>query len=100
MDINQIAAAAISEARTMAAMTAPAFDYHIAIHGIGGIFGELGNAAAGIAIREGLDVAATWASLQPELFAYEARCKARQYTGWSAAARSRGARIQYAAAAR
>lgn len=112
IDLTQAAAAVISRARSNSGMTAPEFDYDISVHGIGGLFGSLASAAYEIAnehlphVAPGAGEAALaereanrdrlWENLQPELERYAERCRARKYTGWSAASRSRGARISYA----
>ncbi len=101
-----LAAAAISYARTASGRTNPEFDYDISIHGIGGPLAPIGQAVYVIATRS-LPADATpeareaaWRQLlndlQPELRAYEQRCRERKYSGWSAAAQSRGDHIRYA----
>lgn len=98
----RIAAAIISEARHFSGKTAPEFDYDISCHynisvdGIGGEFSPLGNANYRIARDFGNDPAEQWIIVRAELMAYARRCHERQYTGWSAAAQSRGGRIKYA----
>lgn len=102
IDISQTAAAVIARARSNSGLTAPEFDYDIAVHfaesvnGIGGEFGTLGNANHEIAREHSVDPAEQWAALQTELTTYAEKCRNRKYTGWSAASRSRGARISYA----
>ncbi len=105
---KEIAAMAIARARDKAD-SAAAFDYHIAVHGIGnGLFSELGSevyllANAANLGRDGLpQIPSAEAEehgmrlceqLLPELKAYEKRCRDRQYSGWSNAS---GGPIRYA----
>lgn len=111
-NLAQLAAAVISEARNASGLTTPEFDYHIKVHGIGGPLGELGNATYAIAVRDLPPVQPgdpesvieqrkaiadqMWADLQPELRAYEQRCRDRKFAGWSNAAKGTGQRIRYA----
>lgn len=110
--LEHLAAAVISEARNFSGMTAPEFDYHIKVHGIGGPLGGLGNATYLIATRDLPPVRpgdpeavldahkaaadTLWEQLQPELRAYELRCRTREFSGWSNAAKATGQRIRYA----
>lgn len=102
LDLSHTAAAVISRARTNSGLTAPEFDHDIATHydssvnGVGGQFSPLGNASHEIARERGVDPDELWQQLQPELQAYAVRCRDRKYSGWSTAARARGARITYA----
>lgn len=90
-DLAHIAAATISEARQRSGLTNAEFDHQIAIHGVGGPMGAIGQAAFTITTR---DMDATtdereavwrqaWADLQPEMDAYAKRCRDRTYSGWS-----------------
>lgn len=102
LNLADSTATVIARARTNSGLTAPEFDYDIAINydksinGIGGIHSPLGAATYEIAGERGVDFDQLWEELQPELHAYATRCKARKYSGWSSAARSRGQRIAYA----
>jgi len=105
MSIQDTVAAIISQARTDADMTAPEFDYMIKVEGIGGPMGYLGQAAYTVVTQTmtGLStsereavVAAVWQDIRPELDAYAARCAAREFTGWSTAAKNLGHKIRYA----
>lgn len=107
MNIADTAAAVITEARRAAttgenlasehALTTAQFDHDIAVNGVGGLYGPLGQAAYTI-VRQGMPGATTdeveaawhttWTALAPELDAYAARCRSRQYTGWSNANRN------------
>lgn len=107
MNITDTAAAVITEARRTAAtgenlaaehaLTTAQFDYDISVHGVGGLYGPLGQATYTI-VRQGMPSATTdeveaawhttWTEIQPELDAYAARCRAHSYTGWSNANRN------------
>ncbi|MEU8185992.1 hypothetical protein [Micromonospora carbonacea] len=110
MDLHQTAAAVIAIARRDTGLTAPEFDHDIAVNGIGGFYGPLGNAAYEVANRhmpevvpggDSLDERVTnqqrlWEALLPELEAYATRCRNRKYSGWSNASKALGHRIEYA----
>lgn len=110
VDLTETAAAVITRARTNSGLTAPAFDFEISrywdqsMNGIGGLESPLGAATYEIA-NEGQDGTSDereararllWEALQLELTTYAAKCRSRNYSGWSSAARSRGQRIAYA----
>ncbi len=96
MSNADLAAAVIANARDFSNLTTPEFDHMIAVKGIGGPLGELGNATYTIANRDNPDADSDtcearwmnlWHQLQPELQAYEQRCRNRKYSGWSNASR-------------
>ncbi|WP_431895895.1 hypothetical protein [Micromonospora haikouensis] len=111
LDLHKTAATVIAIARTDTGLTAPAFDRDIAVNGIGGPYGPLGNACYEVANRHMPEVvpgqdnrlderavnqARLWETLLPELEAYATRCRTRKYSGWSNESKARGRRIQYA----
>jgi prevent-host-death family protein len=111
LNLTQTAARVIARARANSNFdTAAEFDYDIkrwfdrSMDGIGGVSGPLGNACyeianegfAGTAVEQDDRYNQLWSQLQPELTAYAHRCRERKYSGWSAAAKSRGQRVQYA----
>ncbi|TDC00780.1 hypothetical protein E1091_04205 [Micromonospora fluostatini] len=111
MDLHQTAATVIARARATSGLSTPEFDLRIAIDGIGGVFGPLGNATYEVANahmpepRPGQDnrldecaanQARLWELLRPELEAYAQKCRNQKYLGWSDAARSRGQQVRYA----
>lgn len=110
LNLTRAAAAVISRARSNSGLTAPEFDYDIAVNwdqhmdGIGGTHSPLGVATyeianqghAGDADARDARFQALWDDLRTELTTYAARCRQRKYTGWSSAAKSRGQRVGYA----
>ncbi|WP_229398154.1 hypothetical protein [Micromonospora okii] len=111
MDVESIAARVIAQSRAESGRTAAEFDHDIAVNGIGGVFGPLGNAVGAVAnahmpeVVPGQDnrlaereanTARMWDALRPALEAYGERCRARKYRGWSSAAQALGQRIRYA----
>lgn len=111
MDLPRVAAIVIARARETSGLTAPEFDYQISVHGVGGIYGPLGNESYPLAnahmpeVEPGQDNRMDereanwlrlWEALQPEMEAYAQKCRSRQYANWSNAAQTRGRRIQYA----
>ncbi len=106
MDIEQAVARVIAIARQDTGKTAAEFDYDIKLQGLGGFYAPIGQAIYQIA-REHLseqasvDQVEAYAlrlreQLQPALDRYAAKCRDREYLGWSGAARSLGQRIHYA----